>query len=166
MIEQILQDVEVIKVGNKFEIKYFWCFYNKDLSDFLAKTEVQIVHALIAAGVLSGQSEYKCCVFLLVNIKFDSVRHPFLSVTTKSCKSNRVSIYNNTIFHLKKLSISNVLEILCSFSCRRTVADCSETFYVSKTTIMSFYSLFRSNICIFLEKFSLKLGGPGVVVHF
>jgi hypothetical protein len=57
----------VIKVGNKFEIKY-GVFLHLDLTDLLAKTEVPIVHALIAAGVLSGQSECKCCGFLLVNI--------------------------------------------------------------------------------------------------
>jgi hypothetical protein len=115
MIEQILQDVELIKVGNNFELKYSGYLYNRDLTDFLANSEVQIVHALIAAGVLIGQSVCKCCGFLLFNIKLDSARHLFLRCTTKSCKRNRISIYNNTIFHLSELSISNVLEILYSF---------------------------------------------------
>jgi hypothetical protein len=83
----------VIKVGKILKLNISDVFTIRCNRFFLANTRVHIVHALIAGGVLIGQSECLCCVFLLENIKFDSARHTLLRCTTKSCKKNQVSIY-------------------------------------------------------------------------
>jgi hypothetical protein len=89
-----------------------------------------------------------------------------LRCNKKNCTRNRISIFRNTIFDLCKISVKQVLEILYYFSCRRTVSDCSETLNISKTTIISFYHLFRSSFECFLNKYSSKLGGSGVTINF
>lgn len=59
-----------------------------------------------------------------------------------------------------------VLDILYFFRCSSSLGDCSETLDIIITMVISFQIFFRNLIYLFLKKYSVKLGGPGVVVHF
>lgn len=152
--------------NNKYNFENIEDFTKNDFEDLCKKEEKEIIELFINCGILNGEVQCSECGQILNKIYFEEDRLPYLRCTKRHPNRKKIRLFKNTIFDGIKISLKEVLNLLYSFSCRRSIGDASETLNLSKQTVMSFYKLFRSSICFFIEKYSVKMGGPGVVIHF
>lgn len=166
MFSDIINRISLVEQNGKFVMANVDKFLKKDFDELLRMSEREIILELTNSGMINSSKNCPTCNMTLTYINFLNGRHPYFRCSKRSCDRKKISIFKNSIFDAIKIKLTDVLEILYSFSCRRTLADTSETLDISKPTIISFYALFRSSITCFLDKFSNKVGGSGVVIHF
>ncbi|KRH93787.1 putative transposable element, partial [Pseudoloma neurophilia] len=145
-----------IKIETSEFIKY-------DFEDLINLDQKEIIKLfqevdLLLLHVLCGNQ--------LSKLYFEKDRHPFFRCRRRACRPvQRISLYKNTIFDATKLPISQTLEILWQFSCRRSNSDTAEPLNVSSETIKYFLKLFQASLSFFIDTNSNKIGGDGIIVH-
>lgn len=141
-------------------------FIKKEFSELATLESSELIRELQSHGFLRRRVICSGCQSLISTLTVERGRHPRFRCRSRSC-NQRINrpLFENTIFSKTKISLELCLEVLYNFSCRRTVADTSETLNISKPTVISFYKLFRSSITLFLENYSQKLGGDSIIVH-
>lgn len=166
MFSMFMNNINFRFFDNKYHFENIQDFYKSDFEELCSKSEKEIISIFIECGILNGSATCTVCGTILNKVYFETGRHPFLRCSKKHNNRIKIVIYKNTIFDGIKINIKEVLNLLYSFACRRSIGDASETLNLSKHTVMAFYKLFRASICFFLEKYSVKMGGSGVVIHF
>lgn len=166
MFSNFLNNTFLHQENDKYEIVNTHNFFKRDFDELASKSESEIITELLSSGMLKRFTGCFECGRIVNKIFYPSDRHPYFRCSNRNCRRPKISLFKNTIFDGIKIKISEVLNILYYFSCRRTLADASETLNISKPTISSFYDLFRGSISYFLNRYSCKLGGQGIVVHF
>ncbi|KRH92543.1 hypothetical protein M153_47170001260 [Pseudoloma neurophilia] len=141
-------------------------FTKYDLEDLINLDQKEIIKLFQEVDLLPLHVSCNICGNQLNKLYFEKDRHPFFRCRRRACRPvQRISLYKNTIFDATKLPISQTLEILWQFSCRRSNSDTAETLNVSSKTITSFFKLFRASLSFFIDTNSNKIGGDGIIVH-
>ena len=162
----MINNIRISLSDNKYNLTNIAKFVKKDFEFLCNASDREITAALIEAGLLTESKTCVDCGTVLTTIHYEDNRHPYFRCTKRNCRRAKMSLFKNTIFDGMKITLKEVLNLLYAFACRRSVGDSSETLDLSKHTVMSFYALFRASVMCFLDKYSCKMGGPGVVVHF
>lgn len=161
-----MNDILFEQIDGKWVITTNSTFMESDYDALKNMPECELLTCLRLCGMLHDNHICDTCGTLLQNACINNDRHEFFRCGKRACSRKKHYLCKNTIFDGSKLTKSYVIRILYFFSCRRTVADASECLGISKPTVVSFYKLFRSSIFCFMETYSTKLGGMGVVIHF
>lgn len=152
--------------NDKWEIRTSEKFLDSDL-DIIKNMPVEQIRMFTQdINLVSNNSKCPSCTSLLTKIYFRKDRNPFFKCSKASCNRTTLPAYKNSIFELTKLPIIVVLKLLYFFSCRWSIAEAVETLDISRPTVVDFYKFFRSALLKFLDKYSYKLGGNGIVIHF
>ena len=136
------------------------------ISEFVSQPVETMTTELQKIGVFKENHTCLDCGTLLTKFYNQQDRGPFFRCNKRTCQRKKYPLWKNTIFGSSKLPIEKTLLTLYYFSCRRTVSDTAECLDYNKQSVCDLYKLFRSTLESFTEKYSSKLGGPGVVIHF
>ena len=166
MFLELLNNVQMTYINGKYELENISKFIKNDFEDLCRNNADNLIQIMMQAGMINAADKCEDCGVILNTIYRTSGRHPYFRCKNKDCSRRKVSIFKNSIFSGMNISMVEVLNLLYSFSCRRTISDASETLDHSKQTVMAFYKLFRASILYFLDKNSNKIGGEGIVIHF
>lgn len=140
--------------------------FDMDLDVIKAMSEDELEEFIKSLELVTPNATCPTCNILLTTLYKRADRNPFFKCRNNNCSRTTISAYKNSIFERSKLTNIMILKILYNFSCRRTVADSAQTLNLSKGTVINFYKFFRAALFKFADKFSSKLGGDGIVIHF